>query len=53
MIALIISSPFGIFGGGGANGTPTVTVVIGTVNSEWDTKIEQIKPCQYWQNQRH
>jgi len=42
-VAFIIASPFAIFGGGGANGTPTVTEVIGTVNSEWDTKIEQLK----------
>lgn len=42
MIALIISSPFGIFGCGGANGTPTITEIIATVNSEWDTKIEQL-----------
>ena len=42
-MAFIIASPFAIFGGGGANGTPTVTEVIGTVNSEWDTKIEQLK----------
>ena len=43
MIALIIASPFGVFGGGGANGTPTITEIIATVNSEWDTKIEQLK----------
>ena len=43
LVAFIIASPFAIFGGGGANGTPTVTEVIGTVNSEWDTKIEQLK----------
>ena len=43
MIAFVIASPFAIFGGGGSNGVPTVTEVIGTVNTEWDTKIEQLK----------
>ncbi len=43
LVAFIFSSPFGIFSGGGANGTPTITEIIAKVNSEWDTKIEQLK----------
>lgn len=43
MTAFIISSPFAIFGGGGANGTPSTSEVIETVNSEWNNKIEQLK----------
>lgn len=41
--AFISASPFAIFGGGGANGTPTITEVIATVNGEWEAKINQLK----------
>jgi ABC-type Na+ efflux pump permease subunit len=43
MVAFIFASPYGVFSGGGANETPTIKEVIATVNSEWDTKIEQLK----------
>jgi hypothetical protein len=43
MAAMIFASPFGILSGSVENGTPTIKEVISTVNSEWDTKIEQLK----------
>lgn len=43
MIALIISSPFGIFSGGGANQTPTIQEVVSTINGEWNAKVTGLK----------
>jgi predicted CoA-binding protein len=43
MAAMIFASPFGIFSGGGENGTPTIKEVTATVNSEWDSKIEKLE----------
>jgi hypothetical protein len=43
LVAFILSSPLGIFAGGGADNTPTVSDMILTLNGELTNKIAQIQ----------
>ncbi len=42
-IVFLLSSPFGIFVNGGADGTPTISEAVQELNSEFDAKVENIK----------
>lgn len=42
-IAAILLSPFGIFSGGGADGTPSITEVVQTINGELNEKISSMQ----------
>lgn len=42
-VAFVILSTFGIFTGGGGNGTPTISAAVQTLNGELTARIEQIK----------
>ena len=42
-IAVILLSPFGIFSGGGADGTPSITEVVQTINGELNEKISSMQ----------
>lgn len=50
-IAAIASSPFGIFfsGGGGTSGVPTVSVseAVGSINAEYNSKLEELQTGNY------